>query len=163
MANFKEQVATFEGGEAPKLADAGSYEPKVDIIVKYLDSVDARHGNIDGSHRREAKRTVKFNYQDTYWNNKGIRYTSDKMYIGRSSPKFCRYMSMKLNEAGHTVVGDTSMHKLLMYLVVGLLIQGEHYATPNLYELVQDVKDAGDDDPMVITHTNPEWLAKIET
>eukprot|EP00873_Tetraselmis_striata_P035184 jgi/Tetstr1/455448/TSEL_042277.t1 len=50
-----------------------------------------------------------------------------------------------------------------MYLVVGLLIQGEYHATPNLYELVQDVKDAGDDDPMAVTHTNAEWLAKIET
>eukprot|EP00873_Tetraselmis_striata_P037046 jgi/Tetstr1/457310/TSEL_043915.t1 len=50
-----------------------------------------------------------------------------------------------------------------MYLVVGLLIRGEYYATPNMYELVQDVKKAGDDDPMVVTHTNAEWLSKIET
>eukprot|EP00873_Tetraselmis_striata_P034938 jgi/Tetstr1/455202/TSEL_042052.t1 len=51
-----------------------------------------------------------------------------------------------------------------MGLVVGLLIQGEYYATPYLYELVHGVRDAGDDDPMmVVTHTNAEWLAKIET
>eukprot|EP00873_Tetraselmis_striata_P035137 jgi/Tetstr1/455401/TSEL_042233.t1 len=50
-----------------------------------------------------------------------------------------------------------------MYLVVGLVFQGEYFATPNLSHLVQDVKDAGDDDPMVVTHTNSEWLAKIET
>eukprot|EP00873_Tetraselmis_striata_P036999 jgi/Tetstr1/457263/TSEL_004191.t1 len=105
----KEQVATFEGGEAPRLADESSYEPEVDIIVKYPDYVDARHGNIDGNHRREAKRMVKLKYSDTYQNNKGILYTSDNMYIGLS-PEVCRYMSMKLNEAGHTVLGDTSMH-----------------------------------------------------
>eukprot|EP00873_Tetraselmis_striata_P003673 jgi/Tetstr1/423937/TSEL_001419.t1 len=172
-ASFKEQVATFDGGEKPKLADASSYEPEVDIIVNYTDSMDARHGNIDGSHRREAKRMVNFNYPETYKKNKGIRSTSDKMYIGGLSPEVCSYMSMKLNEAGHTVVGDTSMHKLLsdgadlpvgqIYMVVGLLIQGEYFATPNIYELVHAVKDAGDDDPMVVTHTNSEWLAKIET
>eukprot|EP00873_Tetraselmis_striata_P010699 jgi/Tetstr1/430963/TSEL_020718.t1 len=50
-----------------------------------------------------------------------------------------------------------------MYLVVGLLIQGEYYATPNLGELVQDIKDAGDGDFTTVTHTNAEWLAKIET
>eukprot|EP00873_Tetraselmis_striata_P042021 jgi/Tetstr1/462285/TSEL_007303.t1 len=52
---------------------------------------------------------VKANSPEIYNNNKGIRLTSDKMYIGLS-PEVCRYMSMKLNEAGHTVVGDTSMH-----------------------------------------------------
>eukprot|EP00873_Tetraselmis_striata_P035498 jgi/Tetstr1/455762/TSEL_042559.t1 len=134
---------------------------------------------------------VKENYPEIYKANKGIHFTSDKMYIGLS-PEVCRYMSMKLNEAGHTVVGDTSMHKLmdvgfgpyapwldepslakqsdsadlpvgLMYLVVGLLIQGEHNVTPSLYELVDDVKHAGDKDPMAVTHTNAEWLAMIET
>eukprot|EP00873_Tetraselmis_striata_P040697 jgi/Tetstr1/460961/TSEL_006113.t1 len=148
MANFKEQVAAFEGGEKP---------------------------------RREAKRMVKENYPEIYKANKGIHLTSDKMYIGLS-PEVCRYMSMKLNEAGHAVVGDTSMHKLLvnepslakqsdsadlplgqMYLVVGLLIQGEHSVTPSLYELVDDIKHAGDNGPMAVTHTNAEWLAMIET
>eukprot|EP00873_Tetraselmis_striata_P013184 jgi/Tetstr1/433448/TSEL_022722.t1 len=194
MADFKDQVATYKGGPAPRLAEELSYEPGT-MIVSYLTYMDVRQGNIDGSNRREAKRMVKFNYPETYWDNKGICFTSDKMYIGMS-PEVCRYMSMKLNEAGHTVFGDTSMHKLLekgavyetirkaisavlddkkygfgrdrahfrvavmnMYLVVGLLI----HATPKLYELVQDVKDAGDDDPMAVTHTNAEWLAKIET
>eukprot|EP00873_Tetraselmis_striata_P036445 jgi/Tetstr1/456709/TSEL_043409.t1 len=207
MANFKELVAAHEGGENP---------------------------------RREAKRMVKENYPEIYKANKGIHLTSAKMYIGLS-PEVCRYMSMKLNEAGHTVVGDTSMHKLLiseayrhvdlgvrgwdeartklgdlfvyykqelnrvkrlnsgrqltqkedvgfgphapwldepslakqsdsadlpvgqMYLVVGLLIQGEHSVTPSLYELVDDIKHAGDDGPMAVTHTNAEWLAMIET
>eukprot|EP00873_Tetraselmis_striata_P000732 jgi/Tetstr1/420996/TSEL_012056.t1 len=50
-----------------------------------------------------------------------------------------------------------------MYLVVGLLIQGEHNVTPNLYELVDDIKHAGDKGPMAVTHTNAEWLAMIET
>eukprot|EP00873_Tetraselmis_striata_P042020 jgi/Tetstr1/462284/TSEL_007302.t1 len=50
-----------------------------------------------------------------------------------------------------------------MYLVVGLLIQGEHNVTPSLYELVDDIKHAGDKCPMVVTHTNAEWLAMIET
>eukprot|EP00873_Tetraselmis_striata_P011657 jgi/Tetstr1/431921/TSEL_021410.t1 len=115
---------------------------------------------------------VKRNYPEIYETNKGIRFTSDKMYIGLS-PEVCRYMSMKLNEAGHTVVGDTSMHKLMsdnadlhvgqMYLVVGLLIQGEHNVTPNLYELVDDIKHAGDKGPMAVAHTNAEWLAMIDT
>eukprot|EP00873_Tetraselmis_striata_P035347 jgi/Tetstr1/455611/TSEL_042423.t1 len=113
MADFKDQVATYEGGQAPRLADDLSYEPEVDMIVSYLTYMDARHGNIDGNHRREAKRMVKFNYPETYWDNKGICFTSDKMYIGLS-PEVCRYMSMKLSEAGHTVVGDTCMHKLLV-------------------------------------------------
>eukprot|EP00873_Tetraselmis_striata_P043676 jgi/Tetstr1/463940/TSEL_008745.t1 len=159
-ANFKELVAAFEGGEKP-------------------------------SHRREAKRMVKENYPEIYKANKGIHLTSDKMYIGLS-PEVCRYMSMKLNEAGHTAVGDTSMHKLLdvgfgphapwldepslakqsdsadlpvgqMYLVAGLLIQGEHIVTPSLYELVDDIKHAGDNGHMAVTHTNAEWLAMIET
>eukprot|EP00873_Tetraselmis_striata_P002285 jgi/Tetstr1/422549/TSEL_013357.t1 len=153
MADFKDQVATYEGGQVLRFADDLSYEPEIDMIVSYLTYMDARHGNIDGSHRREAKRMVRFNYPETYWDNKGICFKSDKMYIGMS-PEVCRYMSMKLNEAGHTVVGDTSMHKLLA---------STYYATPNLYELVQDVKDAGDDDSMAVTHTNAEWLAKIET
>eukprot|EP00873_Tetraselmis_striata_P026280 jgi/Tetstr1/446544/TSEL_034069.t1 len=93
------------------------------MIVSYLTYMDARHGNIDGSHRWEAKRMVKVNYPETYWNKKGICFTSDKMYIGMS-PEACRYMSMKLNV---------------------------------------DVKDAGDDDPMAVTHTNAEWMANIET
>eukprot|EP00873_Tetraselmis_striata_P019359 jgi/Tetstr1/439623/TSEL_028045.t1 len=50
-----------------------------------------------------------------------------------------------------------------MYLVVGLLIQGEHNVTPSLYELVDDIKHTGDTCPMVVTHTNAEWLAMIET
>eukprot|EP00873_Tetraselmis_striata_P039011 jgi/Tetstr1/459275/TSEL_004675.t1 len=50
-----------------------------------------------------------------------------------------------------------------MYLVVGLLIQGEHSVTPSLYELVDDIKHAGDNGPMAVTHTNAEWLAMIET
>eukprot|EP00873_Tetraselmis_striata_P025150 jgi/Tetstr1/445414/TSEL_033197.t1 len=50
-----------------------------------------------------------------------------------------------------------------MYLVVGLLIQGEHNVTPSLYELVDDIKHASDNGPMAVTHTNAEWLAMIET
>eukprot|EP00873_Tetraselmis_striata_P037814 jgi/Tetstr1/458078/TSEL_044585.t1 len=172
MANFKELVAAHEGGEKPGLADSKSYKPEIDIIVEFLRAHGARQANIDGSHRREAKRMVKENYPEIYKANKGIHLTSAKMYIGLS-PEVCRYMSMKLNEAGHTVVGDTSMHKLLsdsadlpvgqMYLVVGLLIQGEHSVTPSLYELVDDIKHAGDNGPMAVTHTNAEWLAMIET
>eukprot|EP00873_Tetraselmis_striata_P018907 jgi/Tetstr1/439171/TSEL_027622.t1 len=190
MANFKELVAAFEGGEKPRLADSSSYKPEIDVIIDFLSAYGARQANIDGSHRREAKRMVKENYPEIYKANKGIHLTSAKMYIGLS-PEVCRYMSMKLNEAGHTVVGDTSMHKLLdvgfgphapwldepslakqsdsadlpvgqMYLVVGLLIQGEHSVTPSLYELVDDIKHAGDNGPMVVTHTNAEWLAMIE-
>eukprot|EP00873_Tetraselmis_striata_P036601 jgi/Tetstr1/456865/TSEL_043537.t1 len=191
MANFKELVAAHEGGENPGLADSSSYKPEIDVIVEFLRAHGARQANIDGSHRREAKRMVKENYPEIYNANKGIHLTSTKMYIGLS-PEVCRYMSMKLNEAGHTVVGDTSMHKLLdvgfgphapwldepslakqsdsadlpvgqMYLVVGLLIQGEHSVTPSLYELVDDIKHAGDNGPMAVTHTNAEWLAIIET
>eukprot|EP00873_Tetraselmis_striata_P007595 jgi/Tetstr1/427859/TSEL_017937.t1 len=172
IANFKEQVAIFEGGEKPMLADSSSYKPEIDVVIKFLDSQGARQANIDGSHRREAKRMVKENYPEIYKANKGIHLTSDKMYIGLS-PEVCRYMSMKLNEAGHTVVGDTSMHKLLsdsadlrvgqMYLVVRLLIQGEHSVTPSIYELVDDIKQTFDNGPMAVTHTNAEWLAMIET
>eukprot|EP00873_Tetraselmis_striata_P006434 jgi/Tetstr1/426698/TSEL_016968.t1 len=191
MANFKELVAAHEGGENPRLADSSSYKPEIDVIIEFLSAYGARQANIDGSHRREAKRMVKENYPEIYKANKGIHLTSAKMYIGLS-PEVCRYMSMKLNEAGHTVVGDTSMHKLLdvgfgphapwldepslakqsdsadlpvgqMYLVVGLLIQGEHSVTPSLYELVDDIKHAGDNGPMAVTHTNAEWLAMIET
>eukprot|EP00873_Tetraselmis_striata_P016755 jgi/Tetstr1/437019/TSEL_025779.t1 len=191
MGNFKEQVAIFEGGEKPMLADSSSYKPEIDVVIKFLDSQGACQATIDGSHRREAKRMVKENYPEIYKANKGIHLTSDKMYIGLS-PEVCRYMSMKLNEAGHAVVGDTSMHKLLdvgfgphalwldepslakqsdnadipvgqMYLVVGLLIQGEHSVTPSLYELVDDIKHAGDNGPMAVTHPNAEWLAMIET
>eukprot|EP00873_Tetraselmis_striata_P017578 jgi/Tetstr1/437842/TSEL_026482.t1 len=118
MADFKDQVATFEGGHAMRLANDLFYEPEIDMIVSYLTYMDARHGNIDGSHIREAKRMVRFNYPETYEDNKGISFTSDKMYIGLS-PEVCRYMSMKLNEAGHTVVGETSMHKLLAEMRVG--------------------------------------------
>eukprot|EP00873_Tetraselmis_striata_P003329 jgi/Tetstr1/423593/TSEL_014265.t1 len=158
-------VTAFEGGEKPRLADLSSYKPEIDVIIKFLGAHGARQANIDGSHRREAKRMVKENYPEIYKANKGIHLTSDKMYIGLS-PEVCRYMSMKLNEAGHTVVGDTSMHRLLsdsadlsvdqMYLVVRLLIQGEHNVTPSLYELVDDIKHAGDNGPMVVTHTNAE-------
>eukprot|EP00873_Tetraselmis_striata_P016101 jgi/Tetstr1/436365/TSEL_025198.t1 len=191
MANFKELVAAHEGGENPRLADSSSYKPEIDVIIEFLSAYGARQANIDGSHRREAKRMVKENYPEIYKANKGIHLTSAKMYIGLS-PEVCRYMSMKLNEAGHTVVGDTSMHKLLdvgfgphapwldepslakqsdsadlpvgqMYLVVGLLIKGEHSVTPSLYELVDDIKHAGDNGPMAVTHTNAEWLAMIET
>eukprot|EP00873_Tetraselmis_striata_P015535 jgi/Tetstr1/435799/TSEL_024688.t1 len=191
MANFKELVAAFKGGENPKLADSSSYKPEIDVIIEFLSAYGALQANIDGSHRREAKRMVKANYPEIYKANKGIHLTSAKMYIGLS-PEVCRYMSMKLNEAGHTVVGDMSMHKLLdvgfgphapwldepslakqsdsadppvgqMYLVVGLLIQGEHSVTPSLYELVDDIKHAGDNGPMAVTHTNAEWLAMIET
>eukprot|EP00873_Tetraselmis_striata_P011085 jgi/Tetstr1/431349/TSEL_021040.t1 len=172
MANFKELVAAHEGGENPRLADSSSYKPDIDVIIDFLNAYGARQANIDGSHRREAKRMVKENYPEIYKANKGIHLTSAKMYIGLS-PEVCRYMSMKLNESGHTVVGDTSMHKLLsdsadlpvgqMYLVVGLLIQGEHSVTPSLYELVDDIKHAGDNGPMAVTHTNAEWLAMIET
>eukprot|EP00873_Tetraselmis_striata_P023402 jgi/Tetstr1/443666/TSEL_031658.t1 len=189
--SYKDLVAAFEGGEKPRLADSSSYKPEIDEIIKFLVAHGARQANIDGSHRREAKRMVKENYPEIYKANKGIHLTSDKMYIGLS-PEVCCYMSMKLNEAGHTVVGDTSMHKLLdvgfgphapwldepslakqsdsadlpvgqMYLVVGLLIQGEHSVTPSLYELVDDIKHAGDNGPMAVTHTNAEWLAMIET
>eukprot|EP00873_Tetraselmis_striata_P007935 jgi/Tetstr1/428199/TSEL_001820.t1 len=234
-----------------------SYKPEIDVIIDFLSAYGARQANIDGSHRREAKRMVKENYPEIYKANKGIHLTSAKMYIGLS-PEVCRYMSMKLNEAGHTVVGDTSMHKLLiseayrhvdlgvrgwdeartklgdmfvyykqeldrvkrlnsgrqltqkevskvyeairkpintildnkkygfgkdrahfrvalmesdsadlpvgqMYVVIGLLIQGEHSVTPSLYELVDDIKHAGDNGPMAVTHTNAEWLAMIET
>eukprot|EP00873_Tetraselmis_striata_P013758 jgi/Tetstr1/434022/TSEL_002456.t1 len=172
MANFKELVAAFEGGENPRLADSSSYKPEIDVIIEFLSAYGALQANIDGSHRREAKRMVKENYPVIYKANKGIHLTSAKMYIGLS-PEVCRYMSMKLNEAGHTVVGDTSMQKLLsdsadllvgqMYLVVGLPIQGEHSVTPSLYELVDDIKHAGDNGPMAVTHTNAEWLAMIET
>eukprot|EP00873_Tetraselmis_striata_P041885 jgi/Tetstr1/462149/TSEL_007214.t1 len=191
MANFKELVAAFEGGENPRLADSSSYKPEIDVIIEFLSAYGALQANIDGSHRREAKRMVKEKYPEIYKANKGIHLTSAKMYIVLS-PEVCRYMSMKLNEACHTVVGDTSMHKLLdvgfgphppwldepslakqsdsadlpvgqMYLVVGLLIQGEHSVTPSLYELVDDIKHAGDNGPMVVTHTNAEWLAMIET
>eukprot|EP00873_Tetraselmis_striata_P042532 jgi/Tetstr1/462796/TSEL_007746.t1 len=191
MANFKELVAAHEGGENPRLADSSSYKPEIDVIIEFLSAYGARQANIDGIHRREAKRMVKENYPEIYKANKGIHLTSAKMYIGLS-PEVCRYMSMKLNEAGHTVVGDTSMHKLMdvgfgphapwldepslakqsdsadlhvgqMYLVVGLLIQGEHSVTPSLYELVDDIKHAGDNGPMAVTHTNAEWLAMIET
>eukprot|EP00873_Tetraselmis_striata_P012039 jgi/Tetstr1/432303/TSEL_021705.t1 len=191
MANFKELVAAHEGMEKPRLAYSSSNKPEIDVIIEFLGAHGVRQANIDGSHKREAKRMVKENYPDIYKANKGIHLTSDKMYIGLS-PEVCRYMSMKLNEAGHTVVGDTSMHKLLdvgfgpharwldepslakqsdsadlpvgqMYLVVGLLIQGEHSVTPSLYELVDDIKHAGDNGPMVVTHTNAEWLAMIET
>eukprot|EP00873_Tetraselmis_striata_P041387 jgi/Tetstr1/461651/TSEL_006751.t1 len=112
MANFKELVAAFEGEEKPRLADPSSYKPEIDVIIKFLDSQGALQANIDGSLRREAERMVKVNYPEIYEANKGIRVTSDKMYIGLS-PEVCRYMSMKLNEAGHAVVGDTFMHKLL--------------------------------------------------
>eukprot|EP00873_Tetraselmis_striata_P010736 jgi/Tetstr1/431000/TSEL_002018.t1 len=113
MANFNELVATFEGGEKPRLADASSYKPEIDIIITFLRSLGALQANIDGSHRREAKRMVKENYPEIYEANKGTRFTSDTMYIG-AAPEVCRYMSMKLNEAGHTVVGDTSMNKLMV-------------------------------------------------
>eukprot|EP00873_Tetraselmis_striata_P014593 jgi/Tetstr1/434857/TSEL_002571.t1 len=113
MANFKELVAAFEGGENPRLADSSSYKPEIDVMIEFLVAYGALQANIDGSHRREAKRRVKENYPEIYKANKGIHLTSDKMYIGLS-PEVCRYMSMKLNEAGHTVVGDTSMHKLLV-------------------------------------------------
>eukprot|EP00873_Tetraselmis_striata_P038376 jgi/Tetstr1/458640/TSEL_004344.t1 len=113
MANFKGLVADFEGGDNPRLADASSYTQEVDVIIKFLDAQCALQANIDGSYRREAKRMVKENYPGIYENNKGIRFTSDKMYIGLSL-EVCRYMSMKLNEAGHTVVGDTSMHKFMV-------------------------------------------------
>eukprot|EP00873_Tetraselmis_striata_P037376 jgi/Tetstr1/457640/TSEL_044207.t1 len=112
MANFKELVAGHEGGESPRLADSCSYKPKIDVIIEFLSAYGALQANIDGSHRREAKRMVKENYPEIYKANKGIHLTSAKMYIGLS-PEVCCYMSMKLNEAGHTVVGDTSMHKLL--------------------------------------------------
>eukprot|EP00873_Tetraselmis_striata_P034940 jgi/Tetstr1/455204/TSEL_042053.t1 len=65
MADFKDQMATFEGGQTLRLADELSYEPEIDMIVSYPTYMDARHGNIDGSHRREAKRVVKFNYPET--------------------------------------------------------------------------------------------------
>eukprot|EP00873_Tetraselmis_striata_P025149 jgi/Tetstr1/445413/TSEL_033196.t1 len=96
MANFKELVAAFEGGEDPRLADSSSYKPEIDVNIKFLGSHGALQANIDGSHRREAKRMVKENYPEIYKANKGIRFTSDKMYIGLS-PEVCRYMSMKLN------------------------------------------------------------------
>eukprot|EP00873_Tetraselmis_striata_P043406 jgi/Tetstr1/463670/TSEL_008531.t1 len=138
------------------------YEPLALTMTNFKDPVAAFEGG--EKPRREAKRMVKENYPEIYETNKGIRFTSDKMYIGLS-PEVCRYMSMNLNEAGHTVVGDTSMHKLLARCTwwFGLLIQGEHNATPNLYKLVDDVKHDGDKSPMVVTHTNTEWLAVIET
>eukprot|EP00873_Tetraselmis_striata_P044288 jgi/Tetstr1/464552/TSEL_009309.t1 len=116
--SYMDQVGTYEGRQALRLAEDLSYEPEIDMVVNYLTYMDARHGNIDGSHRRDAKRMGKFNYPETYWDNKGICYTSDKMYTGLS-PEVCRYMSMKLNEADQTVVGDTSMHKLLVMRRMG--------------------------------------------
>eukprot|EP00873_Tetraselmis_striata_P019284 jgi/Tetstr1/439548/TSEL_027977.t1 len=117
MANFKELVSTFEGGEKPRLADASSYKPEIDVTIKFLDYQDALQANIDGSHTREAK---------------------------------------LMSDSADLPVGQ-------MYLVVGLLIQGEHNVTPNLYELVDDIKHASDKDPMAVAHTNAEWLAMIET
>eukprot|EP00873_Tetraselmis_striata_P007934 jgi/Tetstr1/428198/TSEL_001819.t1 len=73
-------------------------------------------------------------------------------YLGLMS----RLLRSKQSDSADLPVGH-------MYLVVGLLIQCEHYATSNLYEVVQDVRDAGDDGPMAASHTNAEWLAKIET
>eukprot|EP00873_Tetraselmis_striata_P006431 jgi/Tetstr1/426695/TSEL_016965.t1 len=166
MGDFKEQVALFEGGEKQSLADSCSYKPEIDVIIKFLGAQGARQANIDGSHRREAKRMVKENYPEIYKANKGIHLTSDKMYIGLS-PEVCRYMSMKLNEADEPSLAKQSDNADLpvgqMYLVVGLLIQGEHSVTPSLYELVDDIKHAGDNGPMAVTHTNAEWLAMIET
>eukprot|EP00873_Tetraselmis_striata_P037293 jgi/Tetstr1/457557/TSEL_044126.t1 len=181
IANFEDLVAAFEGGENPRLAHASSYKPEIDVIIKFMGCECALPANIDGSHRREAKCMVKENYPEIYETNKGIRFTSDKMYIGISS-EVCRYMSMKLNEACHTVdagfdpstpmLDEPSLAKpsdsadLLvgqMYLVVRLLIQGERDVTPNLYELVDDIKHAGNKGPMAVTHTNAEWLAMIET
>eukprot|EP00873_Tetraselmis_striata_P040553 jgi/Tetstr1/460817/TSEL_000571.t1 len=171
MANFKELVAAHEGGENPRLADSSSYKPEIDVIIEFLSAYGALQANIDGSQRREAKRMVKENYPEIYKANKGIHLTSAKVYIGLS-PEVCRYMSMKLNEAGHTYRHEPSLAKqsdsadLLvgqMYLVVGLLIQGEHSVTPSLYELVDDIKHAGDNGPMAVTHTNAEWIAMIET
>eukprot|EP00873_Tetraselmis_striata_P006279 jgi/Tetstr1/426543/TSEL_016841.t1 len=166
MANFKELVAAFEGGENPRLADSSSYKPEIDVIIEFLGASGALQANIDGSHRREAKRMVKENYPEIYKANKGTHLTSDKMYIGLS-PEVCRYMSMKLNEADEPSLAKQSDSADLpvgqMYLVVGLLIQGEHSVTPCLYELVDDIKHAGDNGPMAVTHTNAEWLAMIET
>eukprot|EP00873_Tetraselmis_striata_P021213 jgi/Tetstr1/441477/TSEL_003120.t1 len=166
MANFKELVAAFEGGENPRLADSSSYKPQIDVIIEFLSAYGALQANIDGSHRREAKRMVKENYPEIYKANKGIHLTSDKMYIGLS-PEVCRYMSMKLNEADEPSLAKQSDRADLpvgqMYLVVGLLIQGEHSVTPSLYELMDDIKHAGDNGPMAVTHTNAEWLAMIET
>eukprot|EP00873_Tetraselmis_striata_P033351 jgi/Tetstr1/453615/TSEL_040571.t1 len=79
-----ELVAAIGGGEKPRLADSSSYKPEIDVIVKFLGSQGALQANIDGSHRREAERMVKENYPETYEANKGIRFTSDKMYIGLS-------------------------------------------------------------------------------
>eukprot|EP00873_Tetraselmis_striata_P040357 jgi/Tetstr1/460621/TSEL_005820.t1 len=136
MADFKDQVATYEGGQVLRFADDLSYEPEIDMIVSYLTYMDARHGNIDGSHRREAKRM--------------------DAGFGPKLPWLEEPSLAKHSDSADLPVGQ-------MYLVAGLLIQGEYCATPNLYELVQDVKDAGDDDSMAVTHTNAEWLAKIET
>eukprot|EP00873_Tetraselmis_striata_P023639 jgi/Tetstr1/443903/TSEL_031855.t1 len=91
---------------------------------------------------------VKENYQEIYETNKGIRFTSDKMYIGLS-PEVCRYRSMKLDKAGHTVVGDTSMHKLLGREAIRLLTPDEpasnwgKYLSDHIidWELVDKVSD----------------------
>eukprot|EP00873_Tetraselmis_striata_P015194 jgi/Tetstr1/435458/TSEL_024364.t1 len=137
MANFKEQVAIFEGGEKPILADSSSYKPQIDVIIEFLDSQSARQANIDGSHRREAKRMVKENYPEIYKANKGIHLTSD-----RYEPSLA-----KQSDSADLPVGQMS-------LVVGLLIQGEHSMTPSLYELVDDIKQTCDNGPMAVTHTN---------
>eukprot|EP00873_Tetraselmis_striata_P017934 jgi/Tetstr1/438198/TSEL_026798.t1 len=50
MASFKELVAAFEGGEKPRLADASSYKPEIDVIIKFVGSQGALQANIDGSH-----------------------------------------------------------------------------------------------------------------
>eukprot|EP00873_Tetraselmis_striata_P014350 jgi/Tetstr1/434614/TSEL_023705.t1 len=136
MANFKELVATFEGGEKPRLADASSYKPEIDVIIKFLDFKGALQANIDGSHRREAK-------------------LMDAGF-GPGKPWLDEPSLAKQSDSADLPVGQ-------MYLVVGLLIRGEHNVTPNLYELVDDIKHAGDKDPMAVAYTNAERLAMIET
>lgn len=56
FAAFKDQVATFEGEEKPRLADASSYKPVVDVIVKFPDFDGVCHGSIDATidERRSA-------------------------------------------------------------------------------------------------------------
>eukprot|EP00873_Tetraselmis_striata_P003667 jgi/Tetstr1/423931/TSEL_001413.t1 len=75
MANFKELVSAFEGGEKPRLVDSSSYKPEIDVIIKFRGYHGARQAIIDGTHRREAKRMVKVNYPEIYKANKGIRFT----------------------------------------------------------------------------------------
>eukprot|EP00873_Tetraselmis_striata_P019365 jgi/Tetstr1/439629/TSEL_028051.t1 len=122
MANFKELVAAFEGGENPRLADSSSYKPEIDVIIEFLSAYGALQANIDGSQQTGGE--------------------------AHDEPPLAKH-----SDSADLPVGQ-------MYLVVGLLIQGERSVTPSLYELVDDIKHAGDNGPMAVTHTNAENWGK---